>query len=79
MVAFKGVDGDDGDERDSKHTCSDRTLAVTAITGTCPRTTPVRWSSRIVRTQVRPSMTGISQSMRIRERGLAEAEAADAQ
>jgi hypothetical protein len=38
-------------------TCSDLTFAVTAITGTCPRTAPSCWSSRMRRTHVKPFMT----------------------
>ena len=54
--------------RAKTHSCSIRVLAVTAIIGTCPSIFPSFSRSRIRRVQARPSIIGISKSMRMRER-----------
>ena len=45
--------------------CSNRAFAVTAIIGTCLTIVPSASNSRIVLAQVRPSMIGISRSIRM--------------
>lgn len=58
-------------------TCSGRALAVIAMTGTWFVISPLDSNWRIRRTAPRPSMTGISTSMRIMDRGMAEGEEAE--
>lgn len=51
-------------------TCSPLALPVHARTGTCPCSLPCCCHSRILRTHVKPSMTGISWSRRMTDKGV---------